>query len=251
MQPPHQGDHDVGKVLTHTLARAQRFFNRRIHFGAVRNVGEQVVNRLVQLRQQRQRIAATLATEFPGELLKRRSRVGEMTGQEHFPVIVAGDQSIKIGPVPAVDGSRRRDGLDFYRRLRGDLHQLVCSGDVEMMDRVPAEVAVLHDIGRRRDVEREIEAALFSVAARLQTDFHHAFPDGGLVAKRRGVADGIDQGFPLVDFGSFPQGLKPAPIHMVYAALKGSIFHGGPRFCLSATSEATPFLNSFPESNPQ
>ena len=66
------------------------------------------------------------------------------------------------------------------------------SCDVEVMHRVSHEIAVLHDVRRGIDVEREAETALFSVAARLQAHFHHAFAHRGFVAECRGVADGID-----------------------------------------------------------
>jgi hypothetical protein len=69
----------------------------------------------------------------------------------------------------------------------------VASGDIEMVDDVAEEIAILHDGGGRAHVEREAKTALAFVAARLHADFHHAFADGGLVAELSDVADGIDQ----------------------------------------------------------
>lgn len=71
------------------------------------------------------------------------------------------------------------------------------SGDIEVVDRVPHEIAVLHDVGGGSDFQFESEAVLRAVTARLQADFHDALAHGGLVGERGGVEDGVDQGTPL------------------------------------------------------
>src|SRR5207244_5620626 len=69
----------------------------------------------------------------------------------------------------------------------------MASGDIKVMDDVAQEIAILHDGGRGTHVEREAEAALAFVAARLHANFHDALADGGFVAEFGDVADGIDQ----------------------------------------------------------
>ena len=102
------------------------------------------------------------------------------------------DQSVQVGPVSTIARARRRQSLQLYRRLCRDFHKIVAGGNIEMMNCVPREIAVLHDVRRGIDVEREAEAALVAVAARLQANFHHTLADGWFIAEGRSVTDGVD-----------------------------------------------------------
>ena len=82
--------------------------------------------------------------------------------------------------------------MDLNRRLRGDLHEAMSACDVEVMHRVPGEVTIVHDRRRGLDIESKTEAALFSVAARLQADLHYALANRGFVEECCGVAAGVD-----------------------------------------------------------
>src|SRR5438046_4278382 len=69
----------------------------------------------------------------------------------------------------------------------------MASGYIKVVDDVAQEIAVLHDGGRRPHLEREAEAALAFVAARLHANLHDALADSRLVAEFGDMADGIDQ----------------------------------------------------------
>src|SRR5438128_2601695 len=66
------------------------------------------------------------------------------------------------------------------------------AGDIEMVNNVSEEIAVLHDEHAWLHLEFEIEAALVAFGARLHADFHDAFAHRRLVAKTRDVANGVD-----------------------------------------------------------
>jgi hypothetical protein len=123
--------------------------------------------------------------------------MGKLTGQQHFPVVFACVQGVEVSPVARFGGTRNRHRLDLYRGLGGDFDLGVRSGNVEVMRRVPGEIAILRDIGGRVHVEMEAEAALVRFAQRMHAHFHDALADRGLVAESRDVPHRIDQRFSL------------------------------------------------------
>ena len=119
--------------------------------------------------------------------------MGELAGQHHFPVVVAGGEGVEVGPVAGFGGARGGRFLELDGGLGGDFDFLVGAGNVEVMHDVAGEIAILRDIGGRIDVEVEAEAALVGFAARLHAYFHDALAHRGLVAEGGRVSDGIDQ----------------------------------------------------------
>ena len=63
------------------------------------------------------------------------------------------------------------------------------SGNVEVVDDVAVVILVHPDPRRRRGAERELQAALRALAARLHARLHHALADGRFVDEAGHVAD--------------------------------------------------------------
>ena len=83
----------------------------------------------------------------------------------------------------------RLDALD--ERLCGQRQARMARRDVEVVDRVAVVVLVHHHARRRRRRQREVQAALQAVAARLHARLHDALGDRRLVGEAGDVADGV------------------------------------------------------------
>ena len=60
-----------------------------------------------------------------------------------------------------------------------------------MVHRVAKKIVIHHHVSARIGFQRESDAALTGVRARLRADFHNAFADSGMVTERGDVLDGV------------------------------------------------------------
>ena len=186
----------MGEILADALAGFEGMVDGRVYAGAFRNVVERLEHGLSKFGEKLERSVAALAAEIAGEGFELRRGFGELAGKKHLPVIVVGrrgsDGAVEIVPGAGVGGVDSGDGLDFDGGAGDDFDLGMFTGNIEMMDGVAHEIAVLHDVGGGGDFEFEGEAVLRAVTARLEADLHDALADGGLVGECSGVEDGVD-----------------------------------------------------------
>ncbi len=150
-----------------------------VHLGGLGLVVEVLVDLLIELMQDHQRIVTAMDVEGAGEVFERIGRLGELAWEQHLPEVTLFHQMIELGPgVGREEGGNPRGGLNLDEGFGHDDQLRMLAGNVEVMDVVGEVVAVAEDTTARADGEVKGETALILVAARVHTRLHHAFADG-------------------------------------------------------------------------
>ena len=185
----------MGEILADALPAFERDVDRRVDLGRARDVVEVLVDAVVELVQELQRVVAAGHVQVVGQLVEQGGGGGELGREEEFPVVALVDHVVEIGPGIGREEGRDADGgLDLDEGLGDDDELAVLAGDVEVMDGVGEVVAVGEGAAPRRDGQVEGEAALLRVRARVHARFHHGFGDGLVVQELGEVADGVEDG---------------------------------------------------------
>jgi hypothetical protein len=131
-----------------------------------------------------ERVIATDDIEPSGEIDEGGALDGEGAGKEHLPIVARGNDFIERGP--RVRGEETRhggEGLLLDDGLGNDDELGVVARDIEVLDIVAEVITITEDAAARTDGEREREAMLIGVRARVHARFHDALSDGLRVAE--------------------------------------------------------------------
>src|SRR5882757_1205340 len=82
--------------------------------------------------------------------------------------------------------------------MRFDLKLSMTLCDIEVMNGISHEVAVLHDVGRRIHIELKLQATLLRLASRLHAHLHHTLANCRIVSERGGVPDRVNHASPFM-----------------------------------------------------
>jgi len=116
-------------------------------------------------------------------------RVGDVDGVD-AQVVQVGRAFELFGAVDAL-GRRERQRLLLDDRFGNDDKLIVLAGNVEVLHIVALMIAVAEDAAARADGEREVEAMLVRVRARVHARFHDALADGARIAETSQVSNRI------------------------------------------------------------
>src|SRR6185437_13897034 len=91
---PDHRNHDMRKILTHSLPGTKSIFDRRIDGGAFLHITECVIDAGIYILQERQRAAlfSFVDADLLRQLLKRWRRAREMAGHKHVPIVFSLNQ---------------------------------------------------------------------------------------------------------------------------------------------------------------
>ena len=187
LQPAHQGNHNVRKILAHPAPRLERIVNRRIHIRAIGHVLKKLVQPGIQFLQQCERVSAASQFQLKRQLFQQLRRRRVLARQQHLPVIRLRHARVQVAPIAGDLQEQILRRQHVHNRLRRHFNQRMLLRNIKMVHRVAVKIAVHHHRRPRLYFQRKAQAALTKIRPRLHAYFHHAFPHRGFIPKTRNV----------------------------------------------------------------